>query len=229
MIASRRHVTSRRHMTMRALALAIFLGTIGGALAQGRGHGQPGKFDYYVLSLSWSPSFCESAAGARSQECGARPYSFVVHGLWPQYERGYPESCQIPSPRLDHRIVDQMLDLMPARKLVYHEWDTHGTCSGLDQHAYFDLVRQARGAIKIPPQFDNPQQALEIRPADIVDAFVKANAGLAANGITLSCSGSRLGEVHICLTRDLKFRSCGNDQVRACRSGTVQLPPARGG
>src|SRR5262249_40589503 len=61
----------------------------------------PGQFDYYVLSLSWSPSFCETATGnARRQQCGTRPFSFVVHGLWPQYERGFPESCLAPPPRL---------------------------------------------------------------------------------------------------------------------------------
>jgi len=221
-------IASRRNLAVRALAVAIVLATIGAAVAQSRSRGTPGKFDYYVLSLSWSPSFCESAAGARSQQCGARPYSFVVHGLWPQYEHGYPQSCQVPPPRLDHRIVDRMLDLMPARRLVYHEWDTHGTCSGLDQHAYFDLVRQARGAVKIPSQFADPQQQLTVKPVDIVDAFVKANAGLAADGITLDCSGTRLGEVRICLTRDLKFRGCGADQVRSCRSDSVLLPPVRG-
>ena len=61
----------------------------------------------------------------------ARPYSFVVHGLWPQYERGFPRDCQVPSPRLYREIMTSMLDLMPAPRLVYHEWDQHGTCSGL--------------------------------------------------------------------------------------------------
>ena len=95
----------------------------------------PGQFDFCVLSLSWSPSFCASAAErARGRkpnaQCGVRPYSFVVHGLWPQYDKGFPEYCQLPAPRLDHRIVTSMLDLMPARHLVFNEWDRHGTCSG---------------------------------------------------------------------------------------------------
>src|SRR5262249_20225754 len=141
-------IASCRNLTTRALVFIILLGTIGAAVAQGRSRGEPGRFDYYVLSLSWPPSFCETATGAaRGEQCGARPYSFVVHGLWPQYERGFPEACQVPPPRLDRRIVDAMLDLMPAKKLVYHEWDTHGTCSGLAQRAYFDLIRKARGAV----------------------------------------------------------------------------------
>ncbi len=220
MIASRR----------TAFALALTLGAISGAaVAQGQGRGEPGRFDYYVLSLSWSPSFCETASGAaREQQCGARPYSFVVHGLWPQYERGFPENCQVPPPRLDRRIVSQMLDLMPAPRLVYHEWDAHGTCSGLDQRAYFDLVRRARAAVTIPPQFDKPQQPLHVSPGELADAFVKANPGLAPDDITIDCDRSRLREVRICMTRNLNFRSCGARQGRACRADTVLMPPVRG-
>ena len=68
----------------------------GAASAQDRRQNAPGEFDFYVLSLSWSPSFCEAASergrSGRSQDvqCGGRPFSFVVHGLWPQYERGFP-------------------------------------------------------------------------------------------------------------------------------------------
>ena len=49
-------------------------------------------FDFYVLALSWSPSYCEAeGAEANQQQCkAARPYAFIVHGLWPQFERGFP-------------------------------------------------------------------------------------------------------------------------------------------
>ena len=124
-----------RLSTVAALAAAALAFTASERLAHGQQDFTPGEFDYYVLSLSWSPSFCEAAAGRRPdrvprEQCGARPYSFVVHGLWPQFEHGFPERCQNPPPRLSRDIVSSMLDLMPARRLVYHEWDTHGTCSG---------------------------------------------------------------------------------------------------
>jgi ribonuclease T2 len=207
----------------------LLLGAAEPAFAQRRERGEPGRFDFYLLTLSWSPSFCETPAGSRSPEqCGARPYSFVVHGLWPQYERGFPQNCQVPSPRLDHRIVDEMLDLMPARRLVYHEWDAHGTCSGLGQRAYFDAIRKARTAVTIPPQFDNPQAPLTVAPGEVVDAFVKANPGLTAAGITIDCDRMRLREVRICMTRELAFRDCGQDKGRACRSDSLVMPPVRG-
>ena len=104
------------------LLLAVSLLGAGTASAQDRRQNTPGEFDYYVLSLSWSPSFCEEAqergnGGRSQQQCGGRPFSFVVHGLWPQYERGYPEYCDRDS-WLDRNIMTSMLDLMPDRKSV---------------------------------------------------------------------------------------------------------------
>jgi len=127
------------------------------AKAQDKRQNTAGEFDFYVLSLSWSPSYCEEAgergSGSRSQQiqCGGRPFSFVVHGLWPQYEHGFPEYCERPSPRLERNVMTSMLDLMPAPGLIFNEWDKHGTCSGLSARAYFETIRKARAAVKIPP------------------------------------------------------------------------------
>jgi len=215
--------------TIRMLwAVAAFGLTAGFAAAQERN--VPGQFDYYVLSLSWSPSFCATATGsARRRQCGPRPYAFVVHGLWPQYERGFPESCQVPPPRLDHRIMSSMLDLMPAPGLVYHEWDQHGTCSGLGARQYFDLVRKARAGVSIPPQYVDPTMPLRVTPDDVVKAFVGANKDLSPSDIAIDCDRTRLREVRICLTRDLKFRQCSGRVQRSCRSATLVMPPVRGG
>src|SRR5262249_47306653 len=156
-----------------------------------------GQFDFYVLALSWSPSFCE-AAGERGtppqQQCGtARRYSFVVHGLWPQYENGFPEFCQVPAPRLDRNIVSSMLDLMPAPRLIFHNWDKHGTCSGLPQRAYFETVRKARAIVKIPDVYIEPKQALTVTPHEVEEAFVAANPGLPEDAISVTCDSRRLG------------------------------------
>src|SRR5262249_51744763 len=143
---------------LAALAL-VGIAAAGPASAQDRRQNAPGEFDYYVLSLSWSPSYCEEAEErgntGRSQQiqCGGRPFSFVVHGLWAQYGRGYHEYCRRPPPRLDRDIMSSMLDLMPAPGLVYNEWDKHGPCSGLSQRAYFETIRKARAAVKIPPDY----------------------------------------------------------------------------
>ena len=213
-----------------ALLAAIVLGlATASASSQGRQRGEPGQFDFYVLSLSWSPSYCETANPSSSQQqCGSRPYSFVVHGLWPQYDRGFPENCQVPPPRLDRSIVNQMLDLMPAQGLIFHEWDTHGTCSGLGPNAYFDTVRKARAAVKIPAEYLDPKVPLNVTPSEVVDAFVKANEGLPPTAIAIECDRTRLREVRICLSRELRFRECENVSRRSCRSGNLVMPPVRG-
>jgi ribonuclease T2 len=189
-----------------------------------------GKFDFYVLSLSWSPSFCDMAGNrARKQpECGERPYSFVVHGLWPQYENGFPKSCLVPAPRLPRNIMESMLDLMPAPGLVYHEWDEHGTCSGLSPAAYFDTVRRARAAVKIPSQYIDLKTELRVNPEDVKNAFIKSNPGLTPLSIAIDCD-NRLREIRICLSKDLTFRDCPEITRRTCRRDEVIMPPVRGG
>src|SRR5216683_3386357 len=194
-------VRSVGRVALAAVALWLTVAVTGIAVAQDRRQNQPGQFDFYVLSLSWSPSFCE-AAGERGtppqQQCAARPYSFVVHGLWPQYEKGFPEFCQQPAPRLDRNIVSSMLDLMPAPRLIFNEWDKHGTCSGLAPRAYFETVRKVRAQVKIPDAYLDPRQLLTVTPDEVEEAFVAANPGLTRDAI-------------------------------ACRREKVVMPPVRGG
>ena len=218
----------------RLLACLALIGFLGGlADAQDRRQNEPGKFDFYVLSLSWSPSFCaanvERGVDRSDPQCGPRPFSFVVHGMWPQYEKGFPEFCQVPSPRLARNTVSSMLDLMPSPRLVYHEWDRHGTCSGLSAGAFFDTVRKARAVVKIPPQYIDLRSPLTVTPDEVEDAFVKANPGLTRDGIAVTCGGRRLDEVRICLSRDLQFRECGQTNARSCRRDRLVMPPVRGG
>jgi ribonuclease T2 len=201
------------------------------ALAQDRRQNRPGEFDFYVLSLSWSPSFCD-AAGERGtppqEQCGgARPYSFVVHGLWPQYERGFPEFCQVPAPRLNRDIVSSMLDLMPSPRLIFHEWDKHGTCSGLNPRAYFDTVRKVRAQVKIPEAYIELTQALTVTPDEVEEAFVAANPGLARDAVAVTCDNRRLREVRICVSKEFAFQACEETNRRACRRDKLVMPPVR--
>src|ERR1700704_3078352 len=217
-----------------ALVALIGIPAAGTASAQDRRQNTPGEFDFYVLSLSWSPSFCEEASergtSGRSQvQCGERPFSFVVHGLWPQYERGFPDYCQRPAPRLDRNIMTSMLDLMPAPGLIFSEWDKHGTCSGLTPRAFFETIRKARAAVKIPADFLELSAPKTIAPAEVEAAFIKANPGLSNSAVAIICDQRRLSEGRICLSKDLQFRSCEEIDRRACRRDEVVMPPVRGG
>ena len=230
----------RSLVALRAILLLALIGIVGSAAtaparAQDQRQNAPGAFDFYVLSLSWSPSFCEDAAdrgnngrGTQAQ-CGSRPYSFVVHGLWPQYEHGFPEYCQRPAPRLGRNIMVSMLDLMPAPGLIYNEWDKHGTCSGLDQRAYFETIRKARAAVKIPEEYLQLSDTKMVAPADIEAAFIKANPGLTTSAMGVTCNRTRLSEVRICMGKDLQFHPCEEIERRSCQREQVSMPPMRGG
>jgi ribonuclease T2 len=211
------------------------------AFAQGTGQGtaqagknEPGRFDFYVLALSWSPSYCAASAERApnrtpDQQCGGRPFSFVVHGLWPQYEQGFPENCQVPAPRLYRGIVDANLDLMPSRRLIFHEWDRHGTCSGQSAAVYFETVRKARQAVTIPAEYNDLDRPILVSPGDVGAAFVKANPGLSPRGLAVACDSKWLTEVRICLSKDLSFRECPEVARRTCRRDSVRMLAVRGG
>lgn len=207
-----------------AIAAALFAALCFPVKAQ-----QTGDFDFYVLSLSWSPSYC-AAEGNRAdatQCAGPRPYEFVVHGLWPQYERGYPEFCAARAPFIPQNIIDGMLDLMPSKKLVIHQWRKHGTCATKDSAAYFASIRDARGKIAIPRQFVNVDRWTTISPADVETAFISANPGMPENAIAVTCDSRHLREVRVCLTREFGFRSCPEIDRGSCRVKKVAMPPAR--
>jgi ribonuclease T2 len=214
-----------------ASSLTLFLATA--VSAQERRQGEPGRFDYYILALSWSPSYCEARQDrapnrSRDRQCDGRPFSFVVHVLWPQYDRGFPSYCQVPPPRLDRNIVGSMLDLMPSPRLIFHEWDQHGTCSGLSPRAYFDGVRTARAAVKIPPEYVELESSISVTPREVAEAFLKANPGLSPRAISVFCDRTWLTEVRICLGKDLSFRDCTETRRHACRLDRARMPAVRG-
>lgn len=212
---------------MRLLAgLLLLLATATGAFAA---EDKPGAFDFYVLSLSWSPSYCATRDRPDGLQCGGpRPFAFVVHGLWPQYEKGYPQDCDRSAPRLPQRQIDGMLDLMPSPGLVIHEWRKHGTCSGLSATAYFDLVRSARAKVQIPPSYVNPTDYRMVSPAEVETAFIAANPGLEANMLSVDCDKTRLREVRICLSKSLTFRPCPEVDAKSCPAGRrLAVPPLR--
>lgn len=194
-------------------------------------------FDYYALVLSWSPTFCSgSQAGADDAlQCERRDgkrYSFVLHGLWPQYERGYPANCRVPGgDRVPGAVIDQMLDIMPSPGLVKHQYRKHGTCSGLKAGEFFDLARASYQRVVVPKRFQNPFETQFLSPDEVADEFIAANPGLKENMIGVACGGpgDRLREVRICLTKTGGFRPCGENerQGKLCRSQRVSVPPVR--
>jgi ribonuclease T2 len=220
----------RRRLGAIAIAAWALAATTNGASAQGP---QAGQFDYYALALSWSPTYCSSAAGQDDvQQCGrGRRYAFVLHGLWPQWQRGWPEFCATRSSWLGEDIVRNMLDIMPSRRLVITEWKKHGTCSGLDQPAYFGLARSLYSKVQIPARYRSPDEPLSVAPGELIADFTAANPGLEPAMLSVSCGNrrdrGRLQELRICFDRDGAFIACGPNEARQCRARDLVLPPVR--
>lgn len=188
--------------------------------------GIPGSFDFYVLSLSWSPTYCLIDDRPDRRQCDDGSYGFVVHGLWPQYETGYPDYCEGSAyDRPPDEVVESVLDIMPSRSLVHHQWRKHGTCAGLGHRAYFDLLQDAFATIEIPGEFDAGSQSLD--PMAVEKAFLSANSDLTASGIAVTCRRGALSEVRICLTKDLEFRECDEVDRNSCRSRRIDVPAVR--
>ena len=165
--------------------------------AQGKGYA--GEFDYYAMALSWSPEHCAIKPGDREQ-C-ARKLGFVLHGLWPQYQRGYPASCT--RERLDTDMEQQFAGLYPSRFLYRHEWEKHGTCSGLSQEAFHQLASDLRQKVKIPAAYQSPEEPLRKNSFQLKADLSSANEWLAPDNITVACAdgGRFLREIYICINK----------------------------
>ncbi|WP_045835551.1 ribonuclease T2 [Hyphomicrobium sp. 99] len=201
----------------------------------GYGEDEPGKFDYYALVLSWSPTYCSDQGRDDDTQCNRRDgrrYSFVLHGLWPQYESGYPSDCRLSRrPFVPEPVISSMLDIMPSRGLVIHEYKTHGTCSGMDPAQYFATAHRLFDGINIPDRFRNPFESQIVSAADVEREFLRANPQFRPDMIAVVCGGAggSLREVRLCLSKDGKPRSCGQNETRRrlCTANQVFIPPSR--
>jgi ribonuclease T2 len=224
-----------RFLSPALIALALCLGIVSGP-GRAASADDPADnaaaaanhFDFYVLSLSWSPSYCAAAGKkANKYQCGKRPaYGFIVHGLWPQYEHGYPKDCKSDAERkVPRERMNALSDLMPGYGLIIHEWRTHGICTGLSQEDYFAALRKAYGSIAIPSAFPRNDDG-GVKPADVEASFLSANPGMPADGVSIGCDRKYLREVRICMTKDMRFRPCRELERASCHAAMVQMPPS---
>jgi ribonuclease T2 len=221
-----------RRLRVALTALAV-LAAGGSVFAQGRSDrgGTPGEFDFYVLALSWSPGFCEldGGRGRNSEQCAdGAGLRFVVHGLWPQYERGYPSDCG-PAGRTPSRIaLEQTRGVFPTEDLARYEWRKHGTCSGSSPSDYFADVRRARDKVTIPLQLAKAERDQSWTAIDLERAFVAANPGLRTDMMSVACKRGVLQEVRICLSKDLRdFRTCEQVDRSGCRTRDITVVAPR--
>jgi len=188
-----------------------------------------GEFDYYVLSLSWTPSWCEETGDARGagQCADDAGFGFAVHGLWPQFEAGWPSYCRTVARDPSRGQTNAMADIMGSGGAAWYQWEKHGRCAGLSAESYFETVRMAYGDVVRPEVFRRLPDGIEL-PASVVEAaFLEANSDMVADGVTVSCKQGRIQEVRICLDKDLSPRRCGADVLRDCTLQDAEMDPIR--
>lgn len=211
---------------MRRLGAIVGLLVLDGCIASA----EPAtEVDYFVLALSWSPTYCRENPDRIGEQCGAEtPYGFIVHGLWPQFAEGPRSYCQSDEPdRVPRSLVETVADLMPGAGLVGYQWRKHGTCTGLDQRSYLALIRRAAERVVIPEPFRNTGERRSIEPPALEDAFGRANLSLDSDEMAVICRDGTLLELRICLDRDLEFLACPAIDRRGCRSRRIMVPDDR--
>ncbi len=215
-------------VSVAVLLLAGFVGALAGAAAGGaaRAEGErAGVFDYYLLALSWSPSFCALEGTARGDpQCADAGRGFVLHGLWPQFEAGWPSYCPSAARNPSRAETAAMADIMGSGGLAWYQWKKHGRCSGLAPEDYFAAARRAFAGITLPPVLAALNEDVRLPASVVEEAFLEVNPGLEAGMITITCKADMIQEARICLTRDLTPRACAADVARDCTLGDALLP-----
>jgi ribonuclease T2 len=222
-----------RPLVAKALQLIAALLCLTVSVAIARHHrgpsgesGEPGQFDYYLLTLSWSPTYCLIHPQDGS-ECGGKGYGFILHGLWPQFDSGsYPEDCE-PGAVLSRAEAAVGRTVFLSEGLMRHEWQRHGTCTGLDATTYFRTADKALASVHMPRRFSAPASALTLTSEQIAQEFHVANPSIPEDGLTVACTRAELSEVRVCLTRDLQFRSCGRRVRDSCPAVPIEAPASR--
>jgi ribonuclease T2 len=206
-----------------ALLLSVQMSVLA-AWAEGE---RAGEFDYYVLALSWSPTWCALEGDARRSPQCDRDHGWVLHGLWPQFHRGWPSYCHTAQRPPSRSMTAAMADIMGTPGLAWHQWKKHGTCSGLSAADYYALSRQAYDAVTRPAIFRKLDKSVKLPAALVEEAFLKDNPALEPDGITITCKAGRIQEARICLSKALEPVPCGRDVVRDCSMKDALFDPVR--
>lgn len=188
-----------------------------------------GDFDYYVLALSWSPNWCAAEGDRRgSEQCDAgRDLGWVVHGLWPQYERGWPSYCKTPVRPPSRSMTAAQVDIFGTSGAAWYQWKKHGSCAGLEAEDYYALAREAFARVKRPEVLRKLTRPVRLPASVIEEVFLLANPEWAPDMVTITCKGDRIQEARLCLTRNLEPRACASDVARDCTAQRALFDPVR--
>lgn len=129
--------------------------------------------DYYQLSLSWSPSFCDlqkrkndgdTPKHLQYQCDNADQFGWVIHGLWPQSATAnspadHPRFCQGDLPPVSENLIKNYLPESPGASLLQGQWEKHGACAFNSAESYFAKQKELFLGLTLPTE---PMQRKEL-------------------------------------------------------------------
>lgn len=193
--------------------------------------------DYYALSLSWSPTYCETVAPNSPKnrfQCAQNHFNFVVHGLWGQNSQAegkcdHPRNCG--RSLVSDSTVRNTLCIVPGVDLIQGEWQKHGTCTDMAEDAYFAKTRELWETLKKPDMAKIVDDKNRTTAGAIVQAFVEANKanGLASDAVAVAVqvgSKNKLKEVYICYDLNYKYTTCKTGKTPLNQVISVTPPKA---
>ena len=182
----------------------------------------------YTLALSWSPAFCRTRefASAHARQCGGREgrFGLVVHGLWPESGRIWPQWCRTAAMPASSVVAPQLC-MTPSPRLLARQWAKHGSCMARRPETYFGVTRILWNSLVLP-DLDRLSRQPDLTAGDLRALFAAANPGWSEQGIGLVLEDGWLQEVRLCYDR--RFRPARCDARRFGAGDAVPLKIWRG-
>lgn len=169
----------------------------------------------YTLALSWSPEFCKprKRQPAHARQCSGQAglFGLVVHGLWPESGRSWPQWCNAAREPLPREVATNMC-LTPSAALLARQWAKHGACMTKRPATYFKVTRILWQGLRLP-DLDRVSREKDLTAGTIRTRFTDANPDWPreAVGVHLNARGW-LEELHLCY--DKRFMPAACDRRR---------------
>jgi ribonuclease T2 len=175
------------------------------------------SIDYFRLSLSWSPTFCDGKQNLTNLfQCQHR-FGFIVHGLWPSslknQTNAHPRNCRNEA-AMPIETIKKYFCIMPSEILMQAEWEKHGTCYWKKPEDYFEQIKSLYTKIELPKNISeilNDQAILKgLKRQTIKQNFLKINPHLTSHQIDIRMSqgDKKLKEVAFCYDQNFHHINC---------------------
>jgi len=170
--------------------------------------------DAWVLTLAWSPEYCQLNLGSKEPQCTEERY-FELGGLQPRYRQSPDPGCA--DENLPREALDEALWVLPNKALLRKIWRSQGACSGLGSQEYLLQLDRARRRVAIPEDYAQAAEKRSTTVTALKEAFMRSNPGLDPDEIVPRCRGSWLREVRLCVDGNFEFQACDVDVADLCR------------